>query len=376
MINILICGDLCPINSNEIVFSDGDPHKIFGHYLNVLQNADYIIANLEGPLTNHEKKIKKSGPNIKISPKCISGIHNSKINLLNLANNHIKDFETKGIYDTIRLCKKYKIDTLGAGDNIISASSPHIYSKNGKKIGFLSYTDNEYGTATKSSAGSNPFNIINATYDIRNLKKNTDKIILLLHDGKEYYPYPTPELQKICRFLVDQGADVIICQHSHIIGSEESYNNGKIFYGQGNFFFDYENRKSDQWKYGCMIQLTLKNDSFQCSRILFKQSFPGITKLDTDEHKYIVNYLSEIDKNTKDNAFIESEWNNYCNKLKNNYLNILKGNGKILRKFFSLFKLYKYLYSSSKLLYIHNVIRSRVHRETLLTILKNLNKAD
>ena len=46
----------------------------------------------------------------------------------------------------------------------------------------------------------------------------------------------TKILQKICY----KGADLVICQHSHCIGSREDYGKGTIIYGQGNFIFNSE----------------------------------------------------------------------------------------------------------------------------------------
>lgn len=65
-----------------------------------------------------------------------------------------------------------------------------------------------------------------------------DYTIVLYHGGKEHYRFPSPNLQKYCRKFIEKGANIVICQHSHCIGCEENYKNGKIIYGQGNFLFD------------------------------------------------------------------------------------------------------------------------------------------
>ncbi len=64
-----------------------------------------------------------------------------------------------------------------------------------------------------------------------------DKIIVILHGGIEYYPFPSPELQDKCHFLIEEGADIIVCQHTHCAGCIEEYLNGYIIYGQGNLIF-------------------------------------------------------------------------------------------------------------------------------------------
>ena len=69
-----------------------------------------------------------------------------------------------------------------------------------------------------------------------------DYTIVLYHGGKEYYRYPSPNLQRVCRYMIEKGTDLVICQHSHCIGCEENYLSGKIVYGQGNFIFDCDDR--------------------------------------------------------------------------------------------------------------------------------------
>ena len=45
-------------------------------------------------------------------------------------------------------------------------------------------------------------------------------------------------IDEACRRIVEKGADLVVCQHSHCIGSEEIYKGKKILYGQGNFIFN------------------------------------------------------------------------------------------------------------------------------------------
>ena len=42
------------------------------------------------------------------------------------------------------------------------------------------------------------------------LKKQCDYVIVLYHGGKEHYRYPSPYLQKVCRKIVDKGADIVV----------------------------------------------------------------------------------------------------------------------------------------------------------------------
>ena len=73
---------------------------------------------------------------------------------------------------------------------------------------------------------------------IQNLKDQCDYVIVLYHGGKEHYRYPSPYLQRVARKMVEKGADLVVCQHSHCIGCYEKYKDSMIIYDQGNFIFE------------------------------------------------------------------------------------------------------------------------------------------
>jgi poly-gamma-glutamate synthesis protein (capsule biosynthesis protein) len=74
--------------------------------------------------------------------------------------------------------------------------------------------------------------------DIQNVKPISDLIIVSLHWGCEYVPYPSPDQIQIGRTLVDNGADIILGGHPHINQSFEIYKDRPIIYSLGNFIFD------------------------------------------------------------------------------------------------------------------------------------------
>ncbi|WP_371315358.1 CapA family protein, partial [uncultured Duncaniella sp.] len=54
--------------------------------------------------------------------------------------------------------------------------------------------------------------------------------------------------------MVDCGADLISCQHSHCIGTIEQYNGSTIVYGQGNSVFGYRDG-DNSWNRGLLLQV-------------------------------------------------------------------------------------------------------------------------
>ena len=63
-----------------------------------------------------------------------------------------------------------------------------------------------------------------------------------------------------CRFLVEVGANVVICKHSHCARCFETYRGAPIVYGQGNFLFDYPS-KEPIWHEGVLVSLVINKDA-------------------------------------------------------------------------------------------------------------------
>ena len=78
---------------------------------------------------------------------------------------------------------------------------------------------------------------MNTMEDIRAAKSQYDRVLVMYHGGKEHALYPSPRLRKACRAMAKNGADVVLCQHTHCIGTYEEFEGCHILYGQGNFHF-------------------------------------------------------------------------------------------------------------------------------------------
>ena len=272
-IKMIIGGDLVPTQSNYKYFKNGDINKLLGEELeNILKESDYRIFNLEAPITMLQNPIKKCGPSLKIDPLCFNGIKKLNPTLLNLANNHILDQGSGGLIETINILKKNNIKFIGVGENLQSARKGYILEKNNIKIGIYSCAEREFSIATETKIGANPFSFGDTLDDVIDLKKNCDYMIVLYHGGKEHYRYPAPYLQKRCRKMIEKGADIIICQHSHCIGSLEKYQLGQIIYGQGNFIFDYDD--NEFWNTSILVELKIdrKLIKVNCIPILKKET--------------------------------------------------------------------------------------------------------
>lgn len=254
MKKILIGADLVPTKSNAELFAYGDAETLLGKELqNVLSEADYRIFNLETPLTDVETPIAKAGPALIASLATVKGYAAIGADILTLANNHILDQGVAGLETTLRLLRENNIVAVGVGKTPAEAAASYIFEFAGKKIGLYACAEHEFSIVDDQTPGANPFDPLESLDHIATLKARCDYAIVLYHGGKEHYRYPSPNLQKVCRKLVEKGADLVVCQHSHCVGCEEKYCGGTIVYGQGNFLFDLSDNEC--WRTGLLIEL-------------------------------------------------------------------------------------------------------------------------
>ncbi len=358
---IIIAGDLSPTFHLENQFISGSVINLLGKDLNHRwHKSDFKLFNLETPLTNKINPIAKNGPNLIGNPQTIKGIKELDPNLVLLANNHIMDQNYNGLVDTIKLMKAYDIPYIGSGDSITSAKDTFIFEKNNYKVGFYNCAEHEFGIATDDSPGANPFDPLTSLDDIQELSKKCDYTVVIYHAGKEHYRYPSPNLQKICRRMIDKGADFVVTQHSHCIGSKEEYKGKTIVYGQGNFLFNYKKRLDDPfWGNGMLIELELSHDNETITYIPYLATETGIILANKKEKDILLDEFFERSENIKDKAFINKEYEIYAKKHLSQYLNAFSGWNIWLKRIdHHIFKgkLSKWYFNKKKLLAIKNIV--------------------
>lgn len=377
---IIIGADLVPTISNYDLFEKGDIEKLIGgDLIDELNRADYRIFNLETPLTDRADPIVKCGPNFRTPLSMIRGLKKINPCFFTLANNHILDQGEQGVISTINCLEENKIGYGGVGKNLKEASKPYFFEHEKVNVGIYCCAEHEFSIATKSSFGANPFDPLESLDHITDMKKQCDIAIVLYHGGKEYYRYPSPNLQRTCRKIVDKGADLVICQHSHCIGCEEKWSSGIIVYGQGNFLFD--NSNSEFWRTGLLVVL-----DFDKSINKISVDYVPIMKMDNVVRKALQEDAESIMKQffhrsdeIKETGIVEKKYHEFAQEKQWEYLNAFCG-GATSSKLFKVFEIlsgYRFgkwyinrKYSSKQRLGIHNRIRCEAHRELLLEGIK------
>jgi len=211
----------------------------FQHVKDALRDSDLVFGNLELPLSSRgtPHPTKRLGyPAFRADPAAVEGLLAAGFNVLNLANNHILDYGTEALLDTIEVLRANGMHPIGAGRDMGEARTPVFLQVKGVKIAFLAYCD--FYIASAHRAGTAPFEPELMVEDIRAARQAADVVVVSLHLGIEYCPCPLPRHRAIAHRLVDAGAALILGHGPHLLQGIEHYRNGLIVYSLGDFVFD------------------------------------------------------------------------------------------------------------------------------------------
>jgi poly-gamma-glutamate capsule biosynthesis protein CapA/YwtB (metallophosphatase superfamily) len=188
---------------------------------------------------------------------------------VNIANNHILDYNDEGLLETLDALAERGIPYFGAGANLAAARKPCIVEKSGLRVGFLGYTTTlpRGFAASESAAGVNPLNV-NTAYqakrnlpeypgvaphivtwtepadlermraDLKSLAAQADVVLVYVHWGTSMTPYVHDFQKEIGRAAIDAGAHAVFGGHQHVVCGIEFYKGCPIVHGSGNLLFD------------------------------------------------------------------------------------------------------------------------------------------
>jgi len=211
--------------------------------------------------------------------------------------------------------------------------------------------------------------------DIEKLKKDCDYLIVIYHGGIEQFRYPSPEIRKRFHRMADNGADMILSQHTHCIGSEEWYNGSYLLYGQGNFLFrDIRPGQTDE---ALLIEILFEGGKAEVHRYLVRSYNKIYVRYDDQQDLSAIESRSEC---LKDDSFVEQQFQRFCRERLYGYLVTCKSPSLYLRvirrfcpKYFKNHLIFK-TFRESHLINILHTLRSEQKREEAITGMEALMK--
>ncbi len=242
--------------------------------IDIFSSADIAAVNLETCVSNRGESEKPEGLGFRTPPEMLEGFVNAGIDIVNLANNHTRDFGYDALLDTLDHLEEYGIGYFGAGRDIDEAQSLYVKEVNGVKVGFAGCN---YVWLSSDCAAGEDHAGINMVYSISDertqafLKKvseydsQCDVLIVFMHCGVEEVFYTNSYQESLSRALIDNGADIVVGAHPHTIQPIEFYKGKPIFYSIGNLIFWHVDDDIDGLT--CIFDITVDKNGFKSLKL-------------------------------------------------------------------------------------------------------------
>lgn len=251
-------------NVQKVVDSKGYDF-LFRHVKPYLMASDYNTGNFENPILlrdESEYELPDKSIYLHAQPDVAPFLSSINFTTVNLANNHLMDYDVAGLNDTIDTFNATETAAIGGGLNKYQSGQIHYADYNGYTVATIGTTDVGYqwGFSTNHQAGANKTRLTDLLPIVKEAQAGADLVIVHSHWGVEYDSSPNPRQKEIGRALVDAGADIIVGHHSHTLQPVEIYKGKVIFYSLGNFVFDQGWTKT---KDSVLAQFKIKEDGSQ-----------------------------------------------------------------------------------------------------------------
>lgn len=160
------------------------------------------------------------------------------------ATNHALDKGKKGILNCLSFWRENYPGAaiLGIHDSEESQQEIYVYEQQGIRIAVLNYT---YGTNGIPLPEDMPYAVDllqkdRVAADLKQAGELADFVVVCPHWGKEYVLEQTGEQEKWAEFFTENGADLILGTHPHVIEpiewiTSENGNQSLVYYSLGNF---------------------------------------------------------------------------------------------------------------------------------------------
>ena len=203
-----------------------------------LARADVLFGNLECvsvPKDYPRAALEPGGLATPFNPAPVLRV--AGFDVLNLANNHILDAGTTGLFHTVGAVEDSGITAIGVGATQVDARRMHTLHRLGLRWGFLAYAEDSNYTLSTTGPSYAYYDRADVLDDIRATRAEVDVLVVSVHADLEFMETPAPARLEAFREFAEAGATIVLGHHPHVPQGVELFNGSVIAYSLGNFVF-------------------------------------------------------------------------------------------------------------------------------------------
>lgn len=196
------------------------PEYFLKNVRSIFEEDDLTIVNMEGTLTEETTRVDKQFA-FKGDPEYVKILTSSSVEAANVANNHSHDYGEKSFQNTVQTLEENGIKTFGYDDVA-------VLEVKGIRVGMFGIYELD----------DHLERIPQVKQDIAKLKdQNVDIIVAVFHWSNELVTVPDENQVTLAHLAIDEGADVVVGHHPHVVQGIDEYKGKTIAYSLGNFCF-------------------------------------------------------------------------------------------------------------------------------------------
>jgi len=211
----------------------------------LIQQADLALGNFEGVLAPPGRDplvLSRTAPGepYKLVMPRQSGqfLREAGFDLVSLANNHAIDLGSAGLSDTIDILQSAALQTFGVSPQAGAAETPVILAVKGLRIAFLGFTIIPPPVSSVTGPLPARYDPVAAAEAVKAARQAADVVVVTMHGGVEYQTRPDPSQEQAAQRLLDNGADLVLGHHPHVVQKTQVVDDHFVAYSLGNFVFD------------------------------------------------------------------------------------------------------------------------------------------
>ena len=273
----------------DLLIDRDRPDEVYAPVRDLLAAPDVLFGNMEGAYSDDPRSVPSAGAALVPPAHNLDALGRAGFDVLSLANNHILDGGREVMLENRRRLHAQGVATCGAGGSLEEARAPAILEAGGVKIAFLAYasvfprgfeargslpglaplrahnfyqdlSDDYYLPGADPRVSTVPYkpDHDNLAADIASAREQADLVVASFHWGDHFKAHHLTDHElRTARGCIDQGVDIVVGHHQHVLRGMEWYRDRPVFYGLGHFVFDI---RLDRWPEEVVASMPVLDD--------------------------------------------------------------------------------------------------------------------
>jgi poly-gamma-glutamate synthesis protein (capsule biosynthesis protein) len=277
-IRVMLGGDaMLGRNVKECILRFGAEYPL-GPVAGLMRDADLTIVNLECAITDSDNRWSGVPKAFYFGapPQAVQTLLDAGVDMVSLANNHILDYDTEGLLQTLHHLQQHGILFAGAGVDLAQAQRPAILECRGIRLGMAAFCDHQADFAAQAYApgiayldfGDEPAVLFAWRSALEALQREAVHCpVLSLHWGPNMVLRPSKTFRRLAHAAIDMGWKVLFGHSAHVFHGIEIYRGCPLIYAAGDLVDDYHVDPEFANDHQLLFELELDARSLRCIRL-------------------------------------------------------------------------------------------------------------